>query len=134
MVWGALALLGALSLIGGGVIRWLATEVGVFNGRVLAKTGLFAWRSIKVLLTKVESIALEEPLLGRTLGYGTVIVRGIDGIQANRGFALEVAPDGRWGQAQKLAGLPRLRAEVVVPAALGMRARGLERVSQSVDE
>lgn len=79
MVWGGLALVGAVALIGGGVIRWLATEVGVSNRRVLIKTGLFSRRSIEVLLQRVESIGVDESILGRILGYGTVIVRGTGG-------------------------------------------------------
>jgi uncharacterized membrane protein YdbT with pleckstrin-like domain len=79
MVWGALALLGAGALIGGGIVRWLATEVGVSNMRVLIKTGLFSRRSIEVLLPKVESIGVDESLLGQILGYGTVVVRGTGG-------------------------------------------------------
>ena len=79
MVWGGLALLFAALLIGGGIIRRLATEVGVSNRRVLIKTGLFSRRSIEVLLPRVESIGVEEPLMGRILGYGTVVVRGTGG-------------------------------------------------------
>lgn len=79
MVWGALALLGALALIVGGVIRRAATEVGVSNKRVLIKTGLLSRRSVEVLLPKVESIGVDESFLGRILGYGSVIVRGTGG-------------------------------------------------------
>lgn len=79
MVWGALALLGAVALIAGGIIRRLATEVGVSNRRVLIKTGLLSRRSVEVLLPKVESIGVDESFLGRILGYGRVIVRGTGG-------------------------------------------------------
>jgi uncharacterized membrane protein YdbT with pleckstrin-like domain len=79
MVWGALALLGAVALIAGGIIRRLATEVAVSNKRVLIKRGLLSRRSIEVLLPKVESIGVDESFLGRMLGYGTVIVRGRGG-------------------------------------------------------
>ena len=79
MVCGGLALLFAASLIGGGIIRWVATEVRVSNKRVLVKTGFFSRRSIEVLLPKVESIGVDESLFGRILGYGTVIVRGTGG-------------------------------------------------------
>lgn len=79
MVWGVLALLGAGALIGGHVIRWLATEVGVSNRRVLIKTGCFSQNSAEVLLPKVESIGVQESLFGRILGYGTVVVRGTGG-------------------------------------------------------
>jgi uncharacterized membrane protein YdbT with pleckstrin-like domain len=88
MVWGGLALLFAASLIGGGIIRWLATEVGVSSKRVLIKTGLFSRRSIEVQLPKVESIGVEEPVMGRILGYGTVVVRGTGGTSETfRGIA-----------------------------------------------
>ena len=79
LVWGALALLGAVALIAGGIIRRLATEVAVSNKRVLIKTGLLSRRSVEVLLPKVESIGVDEPFLGRILGYGSVIVRGTGG-------------------------------------------------------
>lgn len=79
MVWGALALLSAAALIGGGIIRRLATDVAVSNQRVIIKTGLLSRRSVEVLLPKVESIGVEEPFLGRILGYGSVIVRGTGG-------------------------------------------------------
>lgn len=79
MVWGALALLSAVTLIAGGIIRQFATEVAVSNKRVLIKTGLLSRRSIEVLLPKVESIGVDESLLGRILGYGSVIVRGTGG-------------------------------------------------------
>ena len=79
MVWGALALLGAVALVGRSIIRLLATEVAVSNRRVLIKTGFFSRRSIEVVLPKVESIGVDESFLGRMLGYGSVIVRGTGG-------------------------------------------------------
>lgn len=79
MVWGALALLGGVALIAGGVIRRFATEVAVSNRRVLIKTGLLSRRSVEVLLPKVESIGVDESFVGRVLGYGSVIVRGTGG-------------------------------------------------------
>ncbi len=78
-VWGALALFGAVVLIGGGIIRRLATEVAVSNRRVLIKTGLLSHRSVEVLLSKIESIGVDESVVGRILGYGSVIVRGTGG-------------------------------------------------------
>jgi uncharacterized membrane protein YdbT with pleckstrin-like domain len=56
-----------------------ATEVAVSNKRVLIKTGLFSRRSVEVLLPKVESIGVNEPFVGRILGYGSVVVRGTGG-------------------------------------------------------
>jgi uncharacterized membrane protein YdbT with pleckstrin-like domain len=77
---GGLALLAvALVLVVVGFIRKHSTEVAVSNKRVLIKTGIAARKSIEVLLTKVESIGVDEPLLGRMLGYGSVVVRGTGG-------------------------------------------------------
>lgn len=79
MVVGGIGLLVSVILIGGGIIRRVSTEVGVSNRRVLIKQGLFSEKSIEVLLPKVESIGINQSMLGRTLGYGSVIVRGTGG-------------------------------------------------------
>lgn len=79
IVEGGIAVVAAIALIAGGIIRRAATEVAVSNKRVLIKRGLFSRRTIEVLLPKVESIGVDESFLGRILGYGTVIVRGTGG-------------------------------------------------------
>ena len=62
-----------------GLVRRNATEMAVTNKRVIVKSGLAHRRTIELLLPRIESIAIEEPALGRLLGYGTVIVRGTGG-------------------------------------------------------
>jgi uncharacterized membrane protein YdbT with pleckstrin-like domain len=62
-----------------GLLRRNATEMAVTNKRVIVKTGLANRRTIELLLTRIESIAVEEPAMGRVFGYGTVIVRGTGG-------------------------------------------------------
>jgi uncharacterized membrane protein YdbT with pleckstrin-like domain len=76
---GLVLLVGAAVLVGVGVIRKNSTEVVVSNKRVLIKTGLIARKSIEVLLSKVESIGVDESFLGRMLGYGSVTIRGTGG-------------------------------------------------------
>jgi Bacterial PH domain len=78
--------LGALIcfLVGGaifcvGLFKRNATEMAVTNKRVIAKTGLAERRTIEILLSRIESVVVDEPALGRILGYGTVIVRGTGG-------------------------------------------------------
>ena len=66
-------------LAGIGFFKRSATEMAVTNKRIVVKTGLADRRTIELLLSRVESIAVDEPPLGRILGYGTVIVRGIGG-------------------------------------------------------
>jgi uncharacterized membrane protein YdbT with pleckstrin-like domain len=43
------------------------------------KTGLLSRRTFELLLSKVESIGVEEGILGRLFGYGSVVVRGTGG-------------------------------------------------------
>jgi uncharacterized membrane protein YdbT with pleckstrin-like domain len=80
MIWAALFsfVLGALFVFIG-LLKRNATEMAVTNKRVIVKSGLADRRTIELLLPRIESIAVEEPALGRLLGYGTVIVRGTGG-------------------------------------------------------
>ena len=62
-----------------GLLKRNATEMAVTNKRVIAKTGVANRRSIEILLSRIESVVVDEPAMGRILGYGTVIVRGTGG-------------------------------------------------------
>src|SRR5258708_24811559 len=75
LLW--LIVAGALVLFG--YLRRKATEIAVTNKRIVIKTGLLNRRTFELLLSKVESIGVEEGLLGRTLGYGSAVVRRTGG-------------------------------------------------------
>ena len=60
-------------------IRRAATELAVTDHRVIYKTGLLSRHTIEMNRDKVESVDVDQSLLGRILGYGTVIVRGTGG-------------------------------------------------------
>jgi membrane protein YdbS with pleckstrin-like domain len=62
-----------------GLLKRSVTEMAVTNKRVIVKTGLATRRSTEILLSRIESVVVDEPALGRVLGYGTVIVRGTGG-------------------------------------------------------
>jgi|ERR1700733_148026 len=62
-----------------GVLGRKATEIAVTNKRVVIKTGLLRRKTFELLLSKVESIGVDEEIMGRMLGYGTVVVRGTGG-------------------------------------------------------
>ncbi len=79
MIMGAAFLVVAVLFIGRGVLVRNATEMTVTNKRVFVKVGMAARRTIELLLSRVESIGVEESVLGRMLGYGTVIVHGTGG-------------------------------------------------------
>ena len=79
MIVGAAFLVIALVFIVRGILVRNATEMTVTNKRVFVKVGLAARRTIELLLSRVESIGVEESVTGRMLGYGTVIVHGTGG-------------------------------------------------------
>jgi uncharacterized membrane protein YdbT with pleckstrin-like domain len=76
---GAALLVVALVLIARGILLRNSTEMTVTNKRVFVKVGVAARRTIELLLSRVESIGVEESVMGRMLGYGTVIVHGTGG-------------------------------------------------------
>lgn len=60
-------------------IRQITTELALTDKRVIAKVGLISRRTIEQRLTKVESLRVEQSILGRILNYGTVVVQGTGG-------------------------------------------------------
>jgi uncharacterized membrane protein YdbT with pleckstrin-like domain len=57
-------------------IQQATTEIAVTDRRIILKTGLFQRRTTKMHLDKVESVDVRQSLFGRSLDYGTVVVRG----------------------------------------------------------
>jgi uncharacterized membrane protein YdbT with pleckstrin-like domain len=79
IVLGAAFFAVALIFIVRGILVRNATEMTVTNKRVFVKVGMAARRTIELLLSRVESIGVEESVMGRMLGFGTVIVHGTGG-------------------------------------------------------
>jgi uncharacterized membrane protein YdbT with pleckstrin-like domain len=73
-----LALLGLLAFIAA-AIRRATTELAVTDQRVILKRGVIARHTIEMNRSKVESVDVDQSVLGRILGYGTVLVRGTGG-------------------------------------------------------
>ena len=75
------ALLGLWALVSGldALIRRSTTELAVTDRRVIYKTGIFQRHSMEMNRSKVETVGVDQSILGRILGYGTVVVRGTGG-------------------------------------------------------
>ena len=56
--------------------RW-TTETDVTNLRVVHKSGFIKRRTFEMSLDKVESVDVDQSILGRLLNYGNVTVRGV---------------------------------------------------------
>jgi uncharacterized membrane protein YdbT with pleckstrin-like domain len=79
LVGGILLLVVGVVALGVALAKRNATEMAVTDRRVIVKVGVAARRTFEILLSKVESIGVEESVMGRMLGYGTVVVRGTGG-------------------------------------------------------
>ncbi len=61
------------------LLQWLTDEIGVTTLRIISKRGWIVRHVTEVSLTKFEACELSESLLGRLLGYKTLIVTGTGG-------------------------------------------------------
>jgi uncharacterized membrane protein YdbT with pleckstrin-like domain len=55
--------------------RW-TTEIAVTNSRVILKRGFIRRHTIEMNMDKVESVDVDQSLLGRIFNYGNITVRG----------------------------------------------------------
>ena len=53
------------------------TEITVTSLRVIYKRGLISRNTLEMNLDKVESVFVQQSILGRMLDFGTVIIRGV---------------------------------------------------------
>lgn len=61
---------------------WLlarTTELAGTDRRIIAKTGIIRRTAIDLPYQRVESVSFHQSVIGRLLGYGTIIVRGMGG-------------------------------------------------------
>jgi len=56
--------------------RW-NTETEVTNMRVVHKTGFIQRRTFEMALDKIESVDVDQSILGRILNYGDVTINGV---------------------------------------------------------
>lgn len=57
-------------------IEGIALEVAVTSDRFVKKTGFISIKTEEVSLDKIEEVNIEESILGRIFGFGTIYVHG----------------------------------------------------------
>lgn len=67
--------IGAAMLISAALQRY-ATELGLTNRRLIAKHGLVVRKTMELNLTRVESLSVDQSIMGRIFDFGTVTVNG----------------------------------------------------------
>lgn len=63
-------------------IRYKTTELAFTNKRVIAKFGFISRQTVELNLTKVESLQVNQGILGRIFNFGTLIISGAGNPQA----------------------------------------------------
>ncbi|MDA9468233.1 MULTISPECIES: PH domain-containing protein [Bradyrhizobium] len=98
--WLVLLCLGASALVALAALYWtikgwfhrFTTETDVTNLRVVHKTGFIKRRTFEMALDKVESVDVDQTILGRILNYGDVTIRGVgEGIETIKTIASPLA-------------------------------------------
>ncbi len=64
------------------IMRYMSTELVITNKKIISKFGLIKRDTIEMLLPKIESIQVNQSVLGRILNYGSVVVSGAGNPQA----------------------------------------------------
>ena len=58
------------------LIRYKTTELAITNKRVIAKFGLISRHTVELNMSKIESVRVEQGILGRLFDYGSLTVAG----------------------------------------------------------
>ncbi|MBT9153290.1 MAG: hypothetical protein DDT35_01521 [Firmicutes bacterium] len=82
LAWaGARAFSGIVALVTeiSAIVTYVTSEFAVTGKRVFLKSSVLSIRTAEVLLTKVEGLQVHQGLMGRILGFGSVVVSGSGG-------------------------------------------------------
>lgn len=60
-------------------IKYVTSEFAVTDKRVIIKVGWIRRRTLETMLSKVEAIGVEQGIIGRLLGFGTITITGTGG-------------------------------------------------------
>jgi uncharacterized membrane protein YdbT with pleckstrin-like domain len=75
VISGVLILIAALSAFRAW-FKQFTTEIAVTDRRIIYKTGFISRRTAEMNMHRVETVAVEQGIIGRMLNYGTVHIRG----------------------------------------------------------
>ena len=82
----ACALAGGVALLSAWFRRW-TTEIDVTNQRVVYKRGFIKRHTVEMNMDKVESVDVDQSIMGRLLNYGDITIRGTGiGLEPLRGI------------------------------------------------
>lgn len=62
------------------LVTFLTSEFAVTTKRVVIKTGFVQRRTLELLLRQVEAISVDQTIVGRMFGYGSITLTGTGGV------------------------------------------------------
>jgi len=74
----AVLVISALPLLAA-ALTWHSAEFAVTNKRVILKTGFIESKTAEMFLNKIESVGVDQSIIGRILDHGTIVIRGTGG-------------------------------------------------------
>ena len=78
-ILGFIAIIIAIFSLVKAMITKITTELAVTTKRVIAKVGFIRRNTVELNHSKVESFNIDQSILGRIFGFGTIIVNGTGG-------------------------------------------------------
>jgi len=108
-------------------IRYVTSEFAVTDKRVLGKVGFIERESDETLLSKIEAIAVDQGVIGRILGFGTVTITGTGGTEESFARISEPLEFRRQIQSQIIAQEERRGSAPVAAATVDSRDTRVER-------
>ncbi|WP_295641799.1 PH domain-containing protein [uncultured Methylibium sp.] len=63
-------------------VKYKTTELAITTRRVIAKFGFVSRRTVELNIHKVESVQVDQSVMGRLLNYGTLVIAGAGEPQA----------------------------------------------------
>ena len=65
-----------LFFLGQAYIRYKTTELAITSKRVIVKTGFISRSTMEINLNKVESLQVDQAVMGRMFNFGTLTIAG----------------------------------------------------------
>lgn len=63
-------------------VRYKTTELAITSKRVIVKFGFIRRRTVEININKVESVQVDQAILGRIFNFGTLVISGAGNPQA----------------------------------------------------
>jgi uncharacterized membrane protein YdbT with pleckstrin-like domain len=61
------------------MVRQSSTELAITNRRLIAKYGFISRATFEIMINRVTGVNFDQTVMGRILGYGTILVHGAGG-------------------------------------------------------